>query len=311
MLLLNYMLFFPQLRTCHFYLKVNDYSGINIHHQVCVEAQHLANMMRFALVALLVTTVYGCGTPTYQPILAKVVGGVDARPHSWPWQISLQISREGRWSHTCGGSLIDPRWVMTAAHCINNKYTYRVGLGKQFLSEDEAGSVYAPVEKLIPHEKFSMIFAANGYDIALVKLAEPVVLNDKVNVGCIPAPGTLLPNNYSCYITGWGLLKAGGTVSNILQQALLPAVDHATCSQPSWWWMMVKESMVCAGGDGLASGCNGDSGGPLNCRNADGMWEVHGVVSFGSSSCSHKNKPTVFTRVSAYNDWINEKMMNN
>ncbi|XP_059807820.1 chymotrypsin-like elastase family member 2A [Hypanus sabinus] len=269
-------------------------------------------MIRCALAALLIATVYGCGTPAYQPILSRVVGGTDARPNSWPWQVSLQVSREGRWSHICGGSLIDSKWVMTAAHCINTKYTYRVGLGKQVLSEDEAGSVYAPVEKMFRHEKFSMIFAANGYDIGLLKLAEPVVLTDKIELGCIPAAGTILPNNYNCYITGWGLLKAGGTtVSNVLQQAYLPVVDYATCSQPSWWWFTVKKSMVCAGGDGVISGCNGDSGGPLNCQNAAGTWEVHGIVSFGSSRCSEKNKPTVFTRVSAYDEWLTEKMMNN
>lgn len=50
----------------------------------------------------------------------------------------------------------------------------------------------------------------------------------------------------------------------------------------------------------------GDSGGPLNCQNSDGAWEVHGIVSFGSGlSCNYAKKPTVFTRVSSYMDWIN------
>ncbi|XP_017590589.1 PREDICTED: chymotrypsin-C-like [Corvus brachyrhynchos] len=65
--------------------------------------------------------------------------------------------------------------------------------------------------------------------------------------------------------------------------------------------------MVCAGGDGVVSGCNGDSGGPLNCQRDDGIWEVEGIVSFGSGlSCNMIRKPTVFTRVSAFIDWINE-----
>ncbi|KAL3064030.1 hypothetical protein OYC64_000349 [Pagothenia borchgrevinki] len=68
--------------------------------------------------------------------------------------------------------------------------------------------------------------------------------------------------------------------------------------------------MVCAGGDGVVSGCNGDSGGPLNCRRTDGAWEVQGIVSFGSGlSCNFPKKPTVFTRVSSYIDWISSKMV--
>ncbi|NWI07918.1 CTRC protein, partial [Tichodroma muraria] len=62
---------------------------------------------------------YGCGQPAVPPQLSsRVVGGEDAVAHSWPWQISLQYSRSGSWHHTCGGTLIAPQWVLTAAHCI-------------------------------------------------------------------------------------------------------------------------------------------------------------------------------------------------
>ncbi|KAK5910341.1 hypothetical protein CesoFtcFv8_004184 [Champsocephalus esox] len=70
--------------------------------------------------------------------------------------------------------------------------------------------------------------------------------------------------------------------------------------------------MVCAGGDGVVGGCNGDSGGPLNCQNSEGTWEVHGIASFVSGlGCNFVKKPTVFTRVSAFNDWIDEVMLSN
>ncbi|XP_054858005.1 chymotrypsin-C-like [Eublepharis macularius] len=266
-------------------------------------------MFKLVFFALFLAYAHGCGKPAYLPNTSRVVGGEDAKPHSWPWQISLQYNRNGAWSHTCGGTLIDASWVLTAAHCISSSRTYRVVLGKQNLEEEEAGSVAVAVEKLIVHEKWNSFLIVN--DIALLKLAEPVEFSDTIQPSCLPAADTLLAQDYPCYVTGWGRLWTNGPISNALQQGLLPIVDHQTCSQRDWWGSSVRTTMVCAGGDGVISGCNGDSGGPLNCQSAN-TWEVHGIVSFGSGlGCNTAKKPTVFTRVSAYNSWITEKMNQN
>uniref|UniRef100_A0A8C2SNZ7 Chymotrypsin C n=1 Tax=Coturnix japonica TaxID=93934 RepID=A0A8C2SNZ7_COTJA len=248
---------------------------------------------------------------TVPPLLARVVGGEDARAHSWPWQISLQYSRNGAWSHTCGGTLIAPSWVLTAAHCISSSLTYRVVLGEHNLEVEDDGAVVAEVEKIIVHEKWNsfLIIDSKGYgcnDIALIKLSQPVQRSDTIQAACLPPNGLELENGYPCEITGWGRLSTNGPLAEVLQQARLPVVDHETCSQSDWWGGLVRTSMVCAGGDGVVAGCNGDSGGPLSCQR-NGLWEVHGIVSFGSSwGCNTAKKPTVFTRVSAYIDWINE-----
>uniref|UniRef100_A0A8U7P2D9 Peptidase S1 domain-containing protein n=1 Tax=Corvus moneduloides TaxID=1196302 RepID=A0A8U7P2D9_CORMO len=246
---------------------------------------------------------YGCGQPAVPPQLgARVVGGEDAVAHSWPWQISLQYSRSGSWYHTCGGTLIAPQWVLTAAHCIR----WVLGCWGRL---DQQGEVF----KMIVHEKWNSFLIIN--DIALIKLAEEVQESDTIRAACLPDAGKILPNDYPCYVTGWGrvtVLAANGPLADVLQQALLPVVDYETCSQRDWWGSNVRTTMVCAGGDGVISGCNGDSGGPLNCQRNDGIWEVEGIVSFGSGlSCNMIRKPTVFTRVSAYIDWINEKMSAN
>ncbi|NP_001019579.1 elastase 3 like [Danio rerio] len=201
---------------------------------------------------------------------------------------------------------------MTAAHCISSGRNYRVLVGKHDLSVNEEGSQTISAQKIIVHEKWNSMFVALGNDIALIKLAEPVTLSDTIQLGCVPAPGDVLPNNYPCYISGWGRLSTGGALPDKLQQALMPAVDHATCSRFDWWGSSVKETMVCAGGDGVVAGCNGDSGGPLNCKNSDGIWEVHGIASFVSGlGCNTIRKPTVFTRVSSFTDWVDKVMMNN
>uniref|UniRef100_A0A8C5KEP8 pancreatic elastase II n=2 Tax=Jaculus jaculus TaxID=51337 RepID=A0A8C5KEP8_JACJA len=247
-----------------------------------------------------------CGLPTYQPHVGRVVGGEDATPNSWPWQVSLQYSYLGKWYHTCGGSLVANNWVLTAAHCISNSKTYRVMLGRHSLSNDEFGSKAIKVSKLVVHEKWNSNMLSNGYDIALVKLANPVSLSSKIQLACLPPAGTILPNNYPCYVTGWGRLQTNGASPDILQQGRLLVVDFATCSSPTWWGSSVKTNMVCAGGDGVISSCNGDSGGPLNCQASNGQWQVHGIVSFGSTlGCNYPRKPSVFTRVSNYISWIN------
>uniref|UniRef100_A0A3Q1IJ66 pancreatic elastase II n=2 Tax=Anabas testudineus TaxID=64144 RepID=A0A3Q1IJ66_ANATE len=267
-------------------------------------------IMKFVLLALFVAGAYGCGLPTYKPVVTRVVGGDDVRQHSWPWQVSLQYQSGSSFYHTCGGTLIGNQWVLTAAHCIGSR-TYRVYLGKHRLNENnEAGSIAISPEKIIVHENWDSYNIRN--DIALIKLSTPVKFTDAIMAACLPKSGEILPNNAPSYVTGWGRLWTGGPLADILQQALLPVVDYATCTRSDWWGNLVTNNMVCAGGDGQLASCNGDSGGPLNYQNSDGSWSVHGIVSFGSSmGCNYRKKPSVFTRVSAYISWINNVVAKN
>ncbi|XP_030640922.1 chymotrypsin-like elastase family member 2A [Chanos chanos] len=267
--------------------------------------------MKLMILALLVAGAYGCGLPTFKPVLTRVVGGEDARAHSWPWQVSLQYRSGSSYYHTCGGTLISSEWVLTAAHCIGSSRTYRVYLGKHSLdTANEAGSIAIAPAKIIVHENWDSYRIRN--DIALIKLQTPVTLSDSISPACLPPSGSILPNNFPCYVTGWGRLWTNGPIADNLQQVMLPVVDYATCSRSDWWGSYVTTSMVCAGGDGVVSSCNGDSGGPLNCQSSDGSWDVAGIVSFGSSmGCNYPKKPSVFTRVSDYISWINNVMVSN
>ncbi|XP_030590040.1 chymotrypsin-like elastase family member 2A [Archocentrus centrarchus] len=266
--------------------------------------------MMFVILALFVAGAYGCGTPTYPPILNKVVGGIDARQHSWPWQVSLQYKSGSNFYHTCGGSLISSQWVVTAAHCIGS-YTYRVYLGKHNLNTvSEPNSVAISPAKIIVHPNWDSYNIRN--DIALIKLASPVQISAAIMPACLPPSGETQAHGTICYVTGWGRLWTGGPLADTLQQAPLAVVDYSTCSKSDWWGNLVTTNMICAGGDGELASCNGDSGGPLNCRNANGSWDVNGIVSFGSSlGCNYYKKPSVFTKVSAYISWINSVMTSN
>uniref|UniRef100_A0A8C5MP59 Peptidase S1 domain-containing protein n=1 Tax=Leptobrachium leishanense TaxID=445787 RepID=A0A8C5MP59_9ANUR len=143
-------------------------------------------------------------------------------------------------------------------------------------------------------------------DIALIKLPVKTQLTEQIQLACLPNADQRLTTAYECFITGWGRRTPDVIVSDKLQQALLTFETFAGCTRIPWWGSYVTDTMVCAGINGKSS-CIGDSGGPLNCRKAEGKWSVFGITSFFSSDgCDIAKKPTVFTRVSAHIDWINE-----
>ncbi|XDV23464.1 hypothetical protein PO909_028037 [Leuciscus waleckii] len=262
-------------------------------------------MLRILLLSVLVAL--ALAEPRYledQTIEERVVGGEVAQPHSWPWQISLQYLSGNSYHHTCGGTLIRKNWVMTAAHCVDTSRTWQVLLGAHDINNHEQFYRYMDVSEVIIHPNWNRNNVASGYDIALMRLSSDVNMTPFVQLATLPPSGQVLPHNSICYITGWGRVQTGGPLSSHLKQALLHVMDHNTCTRSDWWGSTVKSSMVCAGGGSL-SGCQGDSGGPLNCQ-VNRQYVVHGVTSFVSSEgCNAYQKPTVFTRVSAYISWIN------
>ncbi|XP_075293394.1 chymotrypsin-like elastase family member 3B [Opisthocomus hoazin] len=109
-----------------------------------------------------------------------------------------------------------------------------------------------------------------------------------------------------------GLAAGGGPARPVCSRGCCPWWTTSTAPSPTGGGILaIRDTMVCAGGDQTA-GCNGDSGGPLNCQAEDGTWEVHGIASFVSAlGCDTLKKPTVFTRVSAFEDWIAETISQN
>ncbi|XP_061543404.1 LOW QUALITY PROTEIN: elastase-1-like [Phycodurus eques] len=268
-------------------------------------------MLRFLVLTTLAALVLAELEPQpryLEDSLERVVGGEVARPNSWPWQISLQYQSGSRFYHHCGGTLIEKGWVMTAAHCVDRQRTWRVVLGEHDLNSNSGREQVMSVSRVYVHPRWNSNNVAGGYDIALLRLSAGASLNSYVQLGSLPPSGQILPHNNRCYITGWGRTSTGGNLSPQLKQAYLPLVGHKTCTSSSWWGSGIKTTMVCAGG-ASESGCNGDSGGPLNCL-VNGNYYVHGIASFVSGlGCNAPRKPTVFTRVSAYNEWMDSIMM--
>ncbi|TRY56322.1 hypothetical protein DNTS_031855 [Danionella cerebrum] len=233
----------------------------------------------------------------------RIVGGTTVNSKGvWPWQVSLQYS--GR--HLCGGSIITPQWILTAAHCVNeysNPRSWRVFAG--YLTRSEMlSAVGSSVERIVMH---NFDPKTNDNDVALMKLTFALTITSDVRPVCLPNKGQFFTAPRECYVTGWGALSSGGSTSQTLQEARIHLIDRDLCNNRAVYHGQVTDSMICAGRlEGGIDSCQGDSGGPLVTQQ-NSLWWLMGVTSWGDG-CALRNKPGVYGNVTYFLDWIYEQM---
>jgi len=240
----------------------------------------------------------------------RIIGGDEAEQHSIPWQVAL-VSYWSGGKPFCGGTIISPFHILTAAHCTFVPAIY-VRVGEHDITTHNDNSTLHKVACITDHPTYNGKPMDN--DFAVITLEEPLDLTSNksfARAACLPPDNpepVFVPNVTMFTVSGWGLMEEGGEDQpQVLHHVQVPHYNRDICSKAytnhTDYPEIITENMLCAGhADGGIDSCQGDSGGPLTW-NDGGVETVVGVVSWGIG-CGRPELPGVYSRVSKQVEWI-------
>jgi trypsin len=244
----------------------------------------------------------------------RIIGGKNANPTRYPYYTYLDINFQSNMVSLCGGSLVAPDMILTAAHCISSTDDRITGITAKVNYTQDTGrkTGYEYIRKVTKQIRYPTYnWNKNTGDVALLLLERAVtgVPLIKLNsVSTVPIVGQSLT------VVGFGDTSNGNNVfPDYLLEVSVPTVSHQDCNDGnSYKGTIVEAAMICAGPTrGGKDSCGGDSGGPLVVPGASAIDDVQvGVVSFGQN-CAVANFPGVYARVSTYLVWIQDTICKN
>ncbi|XP_053599822.1 trypsin beta isoform X7 [Plodia interpunctella] len=223
----------------------------------------------------------------------QIIGGRPSSVARHPYQVSMVLNGNS----FCGGFIISPDYVVTAAHCVQNVVPSAIRLRVGSTRRDSGGRIVR-VSNVTVHPQYGRPRFDN--DIAVLRLAAPLTFSDSIRAIRLPARGDAVPL-VRLTVTGWGLTAPGGRrIPRTMMEAQVPVVPHWLCRLS--YGDALTANMFCGGHFliGGVSSCQGDSGGPAVFRGT-----AFGVVSF-ARGCALPLSPTVFTNIASLRDWITQ-----
>nr|AYN79048.1 cooconase 5 [Heliconius aoede] len=224
----------------------------------------------------------------------KIVGGYSTTIENFPYQVRL-ILQKGNVYYGCGGSIISPHYVLTAAHCLT-------GISKVFIrtgsTRASSGGVQYTSTNFTRHPNYNERNV--DYDVGLVSPSTPIQLDNRTKVVTLASRNSELKSGTPVLVTGWGSTSENGASSDTLMAVEVPTVSNDECRKK---YRSLTERMFCAGvPQGGKDSCQGDSGGPAVIKSSRVQL---GIVSFGVG-CARRGYPGVYSKISnsGIRDWI-------
>uniref|UniRef100_U5EUF2 Putative trypsin n=1 Tax=Corethrella appendiculata TaxID=1370023 RepID=U5EUF2_9DIPT len=240
----------------------------------------------------------------------RIVLGFPAKPKQFPWQVSLNGYNSDGNRGICGGSVISPDWILTAAHCVTGKVRMEVLLGSIVRDQPE---LRLESETFFHHANYKPLLLEN--DVALIRL--PYSINYTENILPIALPPRQFSDelfvNAKAVVSGFGRINdsPGSTVSPTLNWANIRIITNQRCNESysdEREYEDIYDSTICGVGFDFdnQSTCNGDSGGPLVLRQDNDIPIQIGVVSFVSNYGCASGNPSGYARITKFLDWIED-----